>query len=159
MSQPSLPCDAKDQVYVKLSILPLGTFHLLDEDVFQDSYDSGSKEGQRVPSLGFLIQHGEDDEMRRVVWDLGLQKHGKGIPPVFAQEVIDGVQIECEKDVVDVLKEGGLEPSDIDAIILRCAHRSSFCCTTRHSEIIRFISLLSVHGFISHLSTYVSPFF
>jgi hypothetical protein len=28
-------------------------------------------------------------------------------------------QIECEKDVVDVLGEGGVEPGDIDAIIFR----------------------------------------
>jgi hypothetical protein len=157
MSPPSLPSDAKDQVYVKLSILPLGTFHLLDEDVFQDSYDSGSKEGQRVPSLGFLIQHGEGKEMKRVVWDLGLRKHGKGYPPAFAQEDVDSLQIECEKDAIDVLKEGGIEHNDIDAIIFRCAHRSSLCHTS-HSERIQFISSLSILDSITNLSTHVSPF-
>jgi hypothetical protein len=157
MSPPSLPSDAKDQVYVKLSILPLGTFHLLDEDVFQDSYDSGSKEGQRVPSLGFLIQHGEGKETRRVVWDLGLRKHGKGYPPAFTQEDVDSLQIECEKDVVDVLKEGGVELTDIDAIIFRYAHRSSLCRTS-HSERIQFILLFSILEFIPHIYTHVSPF-
>ena len=41
-------------------------------------------------------------------------------------EWVQFMQAKCDKDVVDVLESGGIEPQDIDVIILRFV-----CCSIR----------------------------
>ena len=43
---------------------------------------------------------------------------GAGTAPAMT-EWVQFMQAKCDKDVVDVLESGGIEPQDIDVIILR----------------------------------------
>lgn len=70
-----------------------------------------------VPSYAFFI---ENDRGRRVLFDLGLRKDWQNLTPsVLAGIESVQVRVVLEDDVVDSLKREGIQPSSIEAVVLR----------------------------------------
>lgn len=71
-----------------------------------------------LPSYAFLV---ENSEGRKVLFDLGLRKDWQNLTPEALHEIeADEIKIEVEKDVVDILREGGIEGEEIEAVVFRC---------------------------------------
>ncbi len=71
------------------------------------------------PAFSFLI---ENPGGRKVLFDLGVRKDWKNLAPRIADRIRGGGwQITVEKDVAEILREGGVKLGDIEAIIWRWA--------------------------------------
>jgi hypothetical protein len=70
-----------------------------------------------IPVFSFVItsQHG-----RKVLFDLGLRKDWQHLSPTALAEVEhDHLEIECARDVRDILELHNCKADDVEAIILR----------------------------------------
>lgn len=68
------------------------------------------------PSFAFLIEHGPSG--KKILFDLGLRKRFRELPPAIKHFLeTAGWDVRVEKDVADILEEGGIPPSDIDAVV------------------------------------------
>ena len=58
---------------------------------------------------------------RKVVFDLGVPKDQQaGIAPAILKQVASvNAEVDVEKDVADVLRDGGVDPKDIESVIWR----------------------------------------
>ncbi|EGN94971.1 hypothetical protein SERLA73DRAFT_187253 [Serpula lacrymans var. lacrymans S7.3] len=113
-----LPGDTVNQPYVSVSCIPAGFLHLPDREVFDDALEQPESTGRQVPSFAFLIDH---SEYGKLLFDLGLRKHGQGYPPTL-RETLEIFVVHCPRDVVDLLQEGGVSPSEIRAVIYSHLH-------------------------------------
>ena len=76
-----------------------------------------------IPSYSFLIEHPPTN--RRVLFDLGLRKDWHNLAPeVVGYIKEEGWSITVEKDVAEILSEGGIRLDTIEAVIWR-----QFYCT------------------------------
>lgn len=72
------------------------------------------------PAYSFLIEHPANG--RKVLFDLGVRKDWKNLAPRIADRIRGGGwQVTVEKDVAEILEEGGVKLADVNAIIWRCA--------------------------------------
>ncbi|PCH35012.1 Metallo-hydrolase/oxidoreductase [Wolfiporia cocos MD-104 SS10] len=108
--------DIEGQKYVLVYALHAGSFYLPDKEVFEDSLEA--KTGSQVPSFAFLIEH---DVHGRLMFDPGLRKHGQGYPPAW-EETLQEFTVDCPRDVVDLLEEGGVSPSSIRTVVYSHLH-------------------------------------
>ena len=70
------------------------------------------------PAFSFLIDHPTNG--RKVLFDLGVRKDWKNLAPRIADRIRGGGwHVTVEKDVAEILQEGGLKPGDVEAIIWR----------------------------------------
>lgn len=73
-----------------------------------------------APSYAFLIEH---DSGQKLIFDLGLREDFDGLSPVVQAQLEEmmavGAEAKVDKGVATVLKEGGVEPGEIDALIWR----------------------------------------
>lgn len=70
------------------------------------------------PAYSFLIEHGPSGQ--KILFDLGVRKDWENLAPKISNAIKEkGWSVTVEKGVVDILKDGGVEPSAIDAIIWR----------------------------------------
>ncbi|KAH8894529.1 Metallo-hydrolase/oxidoreductase [Thozetella sp. PMI_491] len=73
-----------------------------------------------LPSYAFLI---ENTQGRKVLFDFGLRKDWENLTPEAAHEISgDGIEIEVERDVVDILADGGVKGEDIEAVVFSHHH-------------------------------------
>ena len=80
------------------------------------------------PAYSFLIENPANG--RKVLFDLGVRKDWKNLAPRIADRIRGGGwQVTVEKDVAEILQEGGVKPGDIDAIIWRCVVQNLRCIT------------------------------
>lgn len=115
--RPIIPLpDVPGQRYVSVSALHAGSVFLPDREVFDDSLDTDT--GSKVPSFAFLIQHGQHGKL---LFDLGLRKHGKGYPPAW-DETLQTFTVDCPHDVADILNGGDVAPSSINTIVYSHLH-------------------------------------
>ncbi|KZP20337.1 Metallo-hydrolase/oxidoreductase [Athelia psychrophila] len=124
----SLPADTASQTYLSISAIPVGSLYLSDNQVFEDCAQQGpgvangserlAGTGRRVPSFSFLVQH---EQHGRLLFDLGLRKHGKGYPPGI-QKRIAPLWIKCRQDLVEILEAGGVKSEDIGTVIYSHLH-------------------------------------
>ena len=71
-----------------------------------------------IPSYSFLIEHPPSN--RRVLFDLGLRKDWHNLAPEVVGYINEeGWSIIVEKDVADILSEGGISLDAIEAVIWR----------------------------------------
>lgn len=71
-----------------------------------------------VPAFSFLIQHRRSG--RKLLFDLGVRKDWENLPPSTVKLITDnGWSVTVEKGVAEILREGGVAPEDIEAIIWR----------------------------------------
>lgn len=69
------------------------------------------------PSLSFLIEHPSG---RKLVWDLGIRKDYNNYSASISSYLpTTKYDIQVEKNVADVLEEGGIQLKDIEAVIWR----------------------------------------
>ncbi|KAK5734147.1 hypothetical protein LTR17_009130 [Elasticomyces elasticus] len=125
-SRSVLPAALSDQKYVTVSPMA-GGYITLDDKFFVHPADPKAR--RTVPSLTFLITHpGSDihgaDQTRpfHLMFDLGLRK-AKELYPEALQKHIDGrAPHELSPGVAKQLKDGGLDPSDVDLVMLSHVH-------------------------------------
>ncbi|KAK1754447.1 metallo-beta-lactamase superfamily protein [Echria macrotheca] len=78
----------------------------------------GYEKMSNSPSYSFLIQHTASGTTRSLLFDLGLRKDWRNLPPVLVGAIdAMGWEMEIEKDVSDILTQGGVDPNTIEAII------------------------------------------
>lgn len=120
----SLPPPRPDQVYVTISALDGG--HLtLPEYLFVTDADPHKR--ATVPSLSFLIQHpsGGSGSPTRLLFDLGMKRNLEEFPPPMRAHIRNRQPTILHPDVGDSLRAGGLDPAEIDMVIL--SHVSPPC--------------------------------
>jgi len=108
----------KHSTSVEVHALPTGTLHLPDRWLFEDGDADIRRARQVSPDYSFLIRHPSG---KNVLFDLGLRKDLENNPEVIQQDYpyIDPI---VHKDSVDLLSEGPVAPSSIDAVILSHLH-------------------------------------
>ena len=81
-----------------------------------------------VPSFSFLIEHPSTGH--KFLFDLGIRKDHKNLPPRLVKIMEKGGwSFTAEKNVVEILAEGGVDPKVINGIIWRYVRMSTspFC--------------------------------
>lgn len=122
----SLPPAASDQKYVEVSPIP-GGFLTLPDRFFIHPADPDTK--RTVPSLTFLIKHpgtssfGADaSKAFYLMFDLGLRKAKERYPEVLQKHLEGRSPYDLAPGVAAQLKEGGLDPSEINLVLLSHVH-------------------------------------
>ncbi|KAF3385128.1 Cytochrome P450 monooxygenase andK [Penicillium rolfsii] len=88
--------------------------HLLLPDIPQHQYLD-------LPSFSFLIDHPRSQ--RKILFDLGLRKEFSSHPPAVGKFLREsGWDLQVTKDIPEILKEGNLSPTDIEAVIFSHHH-------------------------------------
>ncbi|OQN97912.1 hypothetical protein B0A48_16223 [Cryoendolithus antarcticus] len=125
-SSKGLPAARPDQVYVTVSPIA-GGFITLADKFFVSPADPEAK--RTVPSLTFLVTHpgttafgGDESKPFRLMFDLGLRRAKERYPKKL-QDHIDGrAPHALPPGVAAQLKAGGLDPSDINLVMLSHVH-------------------------------------
>lgn len=122
----TLPAAAEDQKYVVVSPIP-GGFITLSDHFFVHPAEPGAK--RTVPSLTFLIEHpgsqayGADiSKPFYMMFDLGLRRAKERYPKVLQKHIEGRAPYDLAPGVTAQLKAGGLDPSDINLIMLSHVH-------------------------------------
>jgi glyoxylase-like metal-dependent hydrolase (beta-lactamase superfamily II) len=88
--------------------------HLLTPDIPQHQYLD-------LPSFSFLIDH--PGSQRKILFDLGLRKEFSSHSPAVEKFLVEsGWDLRVTKDIPEILKEGNLSPTDIEALIFSHHH-------------------------------------
>ncbi|KAF9880199.1 metallo-beta-lactamase superfamily protein [Colletotrichum karsti] len=104
--------------YVQLSLLPAGFLTLPEHFFCADQHDKSIR--NLVPSMSFLLQHPTTGS--KILFDLGLRKNLDDYPDDIQPHLKTRQPIQTEPDVADSLRRGGMEPRDINAVILSHVH-------------------------------------
>lgn len=114
-----LPAPAPDQTYVTISALEAG--HLtLPEKLFVT--DADPEKRATVPSLAFLIQHPSPTKTQNLVFDLGLKRDFSGYREAQQHHIAQRQPTIVSPDAAESLRKGGLQPEDVDTVILSHVH-------------------------------------
>lgn len=125
-----LPPPIYGQNYVTVSPLA-GGFITLSDHFFVHPAEEGAK--RTVPSLAFFIQHpgqvspstghpnGKNGPIN-LMFDLGLRKSKTRYPPVLQKHIDGRAPHRLEPGVAAQLKAGGLDPKDVDIVMLSHVH-------------------------------------
>ncbi|KAF8586093.1 Metallo-hydrolase/oxidoreductase [Ramaria rubella] len=70
--------------------------------------------------MAFLLQHSESN--KTLIFDLGVRKDWENYPPIVVNMIKRISYVEIPFDVVDSLHRGGLEPDQVDFIVLSHIH-------------------------------------
>ncbi|KAF2871632.1 beta-lactamase-like protein [Massariosphaeria phaeospora] len=118
----TLPAPAPNQNYVSISALDAG--HLtLPEKLFVTDADPDKR--ATVPSLSFLIQHPSQHPKTtptNLVFDLGLKRDVSGYRAAQQDHIAQRQPTTASPDAAASLRAGGLEPTDINTVILSHVH-------------------------------------
>lgn len=89
----------------------------LPADVLMKPDMPGMKEIPALPTWSFLVEH---DSGRKLLFDLGIPVDWQDAAPSVAKRLTtNGWGITVQKPTVDLLKEGGVNSSEIEAIVWR----------------------------------------
>jgi glyoxylase-like metal-dependent hydrolase (beta-lactamase superfamily II) len=117
-----LPSSSPDQTYVTISALQAG--HLtLPEHLFVTDADPSKR--ATVPSLSFLIQHPSTttpSKTNNLLFDLGLKRNLSGYREAQQHHIAQRQPTTVDPDAAASLRNGGLNPKDIDTVILSHVH-------------------------------------
>lgn len=106
------------QPYAMLALLPSGFLTLPEHFFCADQHDKSVR--NFVPSMSFLIRHPGTN--RTILFDLGIRKRLEDYPDDIQPHLQSRLPIQTTPDVCESLLKGGLEPDDIDAVILSHVH-------------------------------------
>jgi hypothetical protein len=72
-------------------------------------------------SLAFLITHRDAaGKERNVVFDLGIRQDWQHYVPKIVERIESfNTEVEVEKQLVDILRQGGTKPEDVEAVLWR----------------------------------------
>ena len=120
------PPAGPDQKYVEVSPIP-GGFITLADHFFVHPADPDAK--RTVPSLTFLVKHpgtssygGDASKPFYLMFDLGLRKAREGYPEVLQKHLEGRAPYRLAPGVAAQLKDGGLDPKDVNLVILSHVH-------------------------------------
>lgn len=114
----SLPSAAPHQAYCNVSVLEGGLF-----DAPGQIFVMGADDLHTAPSLSFLITHSISGA--RMLFDLGfcdLSREDVPVSPAM-RELIKSLNCRVPQDVPASLRKGGLEPGDIETVVLSHLHQ------------------------------------
>ena len=118
MSNSFLPPDSPHQPYIALSALDAGYLWLPDHEFVDPCPDRTAV--HKAPSLAFFLVHPNGTKL---VYDLGIRKDWENYPPVFVERVRGGTRrIDVTKDVRDSIIAGGVDPDDVDVVVVSHIH-------------------------------------
>ncbi|KAH8597555.1 beta-lactamase-like protein [Bisporella sp. PMI_857] len=101
-----------------VSILPSGSLTLPEHFFCADQYDQNVR--NTVPSMSFLLYH--EPSQTHVIFDLGMRRDLDAYPSSIHSHLRTRLPIQTIPDVSESLRRGGLEPSEVGAIILSHVH-------------------------------------
>ncbi|KAH7082677.1 beta-lactamase-like protein [Paraphoma chrysanthemicola] len=117
-----LPSPSPTQTYVTISALQAG--HLtLPEKLFVT--DADPEKRATVPSLSFFIQHPSPTNASKpdtLVFDLGLKRDISGYREAQQHHIAQRQPTTVSPDAAESLRAGGLDPKDVDTVILSHVH-------------------------------------
>jgi len=131
-SNASLPPAEEQQTTVSISALRGGSLTLPERN-FVTNADPDKR--STVPSLCFLIRHqSKDGKSTNLVFDLGLKKDLSGYAPAQQNHIKQRQPVGVEPDVADSLRHGGLDPQEIDTVMVSHVHWDHVvsCCALRY---------------------------
>jgi glyoxylase-like metal-dependent hydrolase (beta-lactamase superfamily II) len=117
-----LPAPAPNQTYVTISALEAGQL-TLPEKLFVT--DADPEKRATVPSLAFFIQHAShtvSSKTEYLVFDLGLKRDISGYREAQQAHIAQRQPTTVSPDAADSLRKGGLDPKDVDTVILSHVH-------------------------------------
>jgi glyoxylase-like metal-dependent hydrolase (beta-lactamase superfamily II) len=117
-----LPAPAQDQTYVTISALEAGRL-TLPEKLFIT--DADPEKRATVPSLSFLIHHPSSTNATatdKLVFDLGLKRDFSGYREAQQHHISQRQPTTVSPDAAESLRKGGLDPKDVDTVILSHVH-------------------------------------
>ncbi|KAJ4982687.1 metallo-beta-lactamase superfamily protein [Stagonosporopsis vannaccii] len=125
------------QVSVTVRVIDTGTRASVPAAAFLEPAIPGHENLANSPAYPFLIEH---ESGRKVIFDLGIRKDWENFSPMLLK-LFDtaGVKIDGDKDVVDLLEEGGVSKEEIDAVIWSHWHFGHVGDTSRfapHTELV-----------------------
>lgn len=106
------------QLCVRASLLPAGFLTLPEHFFCADQLDESIR--SLVPSMSFLLEHVPSGT--KIVFDLGLRRDLSAYPSNIQPHLRTRQPIRTIPDVCDSLVHGGLDPTDIAAVILSHMH-------------------------------------
>lgn len=115
----TLPAPKPNQAYVTISALDAG-YLTLPEKLFVT--DADPEKRATVPSLSFLIQHPSTQNTDKLVFDLGLKRDFSGYREAQEQHISQRQPTIVKPDAGESLRKGGLDPKDVDTVILSHVH-------------------------------------
>ncbi|KAK4451035.1 metallo-hydrolase oxidoreductase [Podospora aff. communis PSN243] len=106
---------------VKLQVLSGGHFSLPEHQFVAPSSPTARR---RVPSLCFLIQHGDNttDKKTNIVFDLGLRRDVTCYSEPIRRHVATRQPLDTDPDVTKSMAQAGLTPNDINYVIYSHVH-------------------------------------
>jgi glyoxylase-like metal-dependent hydrolase (beta-lactamase superfamily II) len=104
--------------FIQVSVLPSGFLTLPEHFFCADQHDRSVR--NTVPSMSFLIYH--PSARRHIVFDLGMRRDLVSYPASIQPHLQTRQPIHTIPDTSESLKKGGLEPKDVDAVILSHVH-------------------------------------
>lgn len=108
--------EAKATATVRVSALHGGTFTLPLKLFLADALDT---DRSRVPSLSFLLAHHDASGKRtNLLFDLGLRRNTDDYIPAIRDHLRTRQPLDTMPDVKQSLVDGGVQPQDIDQVIL-----------------------------------------
>lgn len=110
-----LPAPAPNQTYVTVSALEAGQL-TLPEKLFVT--DADPEKRATVPSLSFLIRH----QSSNLVFDLGLKRELSRYREAQQHHIAQRQPTVVSPDVAQSLRKGGMEPKDVNTVILSHVH-------------------------------------
>lgn len=75
-----------------------------------------------VPAFGFLVEHQSEQggPKQRYLFDLGVRKDWKNLPPSYISKIeAGGWTVNVEKNVSEILEDGGIALESVNGIIFR----------------------------------------
>lgn len=116
-----LPTPKLNQLFVTISPIPGGQI-TLPEQYFVHPADKTAR--HTVPSLSFLITHpgATNSSPRRVLFDLGLRSSLTSYSEPQQHHLLNRKPYTLGPGVASLLRSGGIDPADIDTIILSHVH-------------------------------------
>jgi hypothetical protein len=114
--KPTMSIPSSDQI-VAVKLINSVNFGLAIIERFMAPPIPGLETFETSPSLSFFIEHSSG---RRLIFDLGIRKDYQNYSASIAEYLpTTNYAIQVEKDVADILKDGGIELSSIEGVIWR----------------------------------------
>ncbi|KAJ7489548.1 Metallo-hydrolase/oxidoreductase [Mycena latifolia] len=113
----TLPSPEASQGYMDVSALEAGIITLP-----MALYIKGAPltEVAVCPSIAFVLKHSGSG--KQLAFDLGIPRNTNPLPPVVKGVIAKYMPVEVPQDAAESLKKGGLEPADVETVILSHLH-------------------------------------
>jgi glyoxylase-like metal-dependent hydrolase (beta-lactamase superfamily II) len=113
----TLPPPATSQPFMVVSALEAGIITLP-----MALYIKGAAMGEVAvcPSIAFILKHSVTG--KQLVYDLGIPRNTSGLPPVVQGVISKYMPVEVPQDVAESLRIGGLDPAEVETVILSHLH-------------------------------------